>query len=152
MATDLDRLTKIAAIDPKGLSREELEAVARAGREVTARDSAVVVPTSVETVAPAESGWFSGYKSTEFLITSVTTVFSMWVGYRIIIDPDLDLQRAATALAAVVGVAWYYVKMRTELKKVSAEAGTTTIKTPGSVEGAGQNVVPMVRRNGNIAA
>jgi hypothetical protein len=128
---------------PSAMSRAELEAAVSASRAVAVRDAAVVVPTPVETLTPAvETPAPSSWKSTEFAVTAVTTTFSMWVGYRIIIDPELDLQRAIAAVSGVVAVAWYYVKMRSDLKKVAAEAGTTTIKTPGTVEGAGQTVMP----------
>lgn len=139
---------------PEAMGRLELEAAVRASRAVAVREAAVIIPTPLETIAPAAATFTptSGWHTTEFLITAATTAFSMWVGYRVIVDPELDLNRALGALAAVVGVAWYYVKMRTEVKKASAEAGTTTIKTPGTVEGAGQNVMPMVRRNGKVAA
>ena len=140
---------------PEQMGRLELEAAVRASRAVAVREAAVVVPTPIETLAPAVEvirSPYSGWRSTEFLITAVTTAFSMWVGYRVIIDPELDLQRAIAAVSGVVAVAYYYINRRTELKKVAAEAGTTTIKTPGTVEGAGQTVMPLVRRNGKVAA
>jgi hypothetical protein len=144
------------ADDPTKLSRLELEAAYRANHSAVAvRDAAVVVPTPVETLAPVAEARPppSGWRATEFFITAATTAFAMWVGYRVIIDPELDLQRAIAAVTGVVTVAWFYITKRTELKKVAADAGTTTIKTPGTVEsGAGQNVMPLVRRNGRPAA
>ena len=77
----------------------------------------------------------------------MTTIFTMWVGYRMITDPELDLQRAIAAVTGVVTVAWYYVNRRTDLKKTAAEAGTTTIKTPA---GAVADAVTLAR-NGRRA-
>ena len=84
---------------------------------------------------PADSGLFAGrgLTSAEFLVTAWTTGFSTWVGYHVVMNPELDLQRAGTAVAANVAVAWYYLNKRTELKKAAAEAGTTTIKSPGAM-------------------
>jgi hypothetical protein len=81
-----------------------------------------------------------GWLSAEFAITAATTIFAMWVGYRIIVDPELDLQRALAAVGSVMAVAWYYINRRTQLKQTVAEANTTTIKAPG-----GADLLPLQR-------
>jgi hypothetical protein len=110
---DLDRLTKPEIWD---LAFE----AGRAQASVAAVESKP--PTSLEPSA--------GWRSTEFVVTAATTIFAMWVGYRIIVDHELDLQRAIAAVTGVVTVAWYYVNRRTDLKKTAVEAGQTSIKTP----------------------
>lgn len=85
------------------------------------------------------------WTSTEFVVTAVTTLFAIWVGYRLVAYPDLEVERALQAVGAVVAVAWLYVSKRTDLKKTAAEAGTTTIKTPAPLEAA-----QALRRNGGL--
>lgn len=130
MQPDLDRMTK-----PE---------IWRAGLEAGRAEATAQEPGTPAT----DGGLFFGRSltSTEFLVTAWTTAFSTWVGYHVIMNPELDLQRAGTAVAANVGVAWYYMNKRTEQKKDAAEAGTTTIKTPA---GAVADAVTLAR-NGRL--
>ena len=134
MAADLDRLTK----------REAYEAGLKEGRASVVTPAPVVVPVEVK----------SGWHSSEFWIVAATTLYSMWVGYMLIIDPNLDLERGGAVIAAVLGAAWYYTSKRVEVKKDAAEAGTTTIKLPAQADGTPQPDVlalPRVRRGDRAA-
>lgn len=95
---DLDRLTK----------REAYAAGVAEGRAASR--------------SPAESSK-PGYQTSEFWLTLMTTIFSMWVGYRLVVNPELDLERGGAVIAAVLGAAWFYTTKRSEVKK--AEAGNS---------------------------
>lgn len=126
---------------PEALSRQELEEAYRRLVTAQAPTAPVVQSAPIEISDPLARTW----TSTEFAVTAVTTLFAIWVGYRLVVYPDLEVERALQAVGAVVAVAWLYVSKRTDLKKTAAEAGTTTIKTPATDAGA---IAQSLRRNG----
>jgi hypothetical protein len=129
--------------------RQAYEAGLAQGRSVTVMPAASV-PITVSPPAEVRSGW----QSSEFWIIAATTLYSMWVGYMLIIDSTLELQRGLTVIAAVLGAAWFYTNKRTEVKKDAAEAGTTTIKMPATGDGSPPPDVlalPRVRRGDRAA-
>lgn len=61
-----------------------------------------------------------GWQTTEFWLTVVTLSFATWVGYRMVLDTGLDLERGGAIVALVVAAAWKYQDGR---KAVKTEAG-----------------------------
>ena len=89
---DLDRLTKAEAWD----------AGVAAGRAEAAAEK-------------------PGFYTSEFWVTAVTVAFAMWVGYRLMLYPELDLERGAAIIALVIAAAWKYVDVRKTLKQGEQE-------------------------------
>jgi hypothetical protein len=57
-----------------------------------------------------------GWKTSEFWLTVVTVAFASWVGYRLVLDASLELERGAAIVGLVIAAAWKYTDVRKTLK------------------------------------